>query len=80
MIIPASCKQHCHLGWVEYWPTRHILDLKIVAYFLMDFNEKLMIHAIYSSKLPGFLSELELFNLQTETTTRVAFFVAYVFA
>ena len=65
--------------WVEYWPTRHILDLKIVAYFLMDFNEKLMMNAIYSSKLPGFLSELELFHLQTETTTRVAFLVAYVF-
>ena len=45
----------------------------------MDFNEKLMINAIYSSNLPGFLSELELFNLQTETTTRVAFLVAYVF-
>lgn len=77
-IIPGSYKQHCHLGSLEYWPTRHILDLKIVAYLLMDFDEKLSINTIYSIKLPGFLSELELLNLQTEITTRV-FMVACVF-
>ena len=44
----------------------------------MDFDEKLLINTIYSIKLPGFLSELELLNLETEITTRV-FLVACVF-
>ena len=64
-VIPASYKHCCHLGSMEYWPTRNILDLKIVPYFLMDFNEKLMIYSLYTSKLPGFLSEFKLLNSQT---------------